>query len=516
MLNKFLESNCFVDDPFASTNADKEPRLATYFVPPPYFTSVRGEPRNPKSNVVLAPRGGGKTAQKVMIEESALQEQSELAFCISYDSFRTVSRAKITTANIDWHLEQVVQRLLSGVLTLIEGGHGANLTKSDKRVLAFAFRRHLGTLSAADAERIFSSVKSVPDKVKSFLSEHGRNIAKLVGALPTIWGLEPLELELAQKELRDEPAIYLVEKLVGIIKSFGYDSVYILVDRVDEIPEFANNAELCFRFIEPLLSDLSLLELDGLAFKFFLWDQIEDHLDRSGFRADRVTKFHLNWTLANLEEMLSRRLSAYSNGKITSLNQLLADSVSIDVHRLACMISGGSPRDVIRVVSRIIDEHIKLGDDSGLIEKRSIDAAIRSYSRERSNELYGDKVADLTKINKTSFTIGELANDIFRISHQAARNKIQNLLNVGAVIKSGEIENPGNRPLHQYSVVDPRLAVVMISEFKAEDVFRFYCFVCPRCHTVLVREGSDCACHECSLEFPLEDKYSLLNQCTRH
>ena len=168
----------------------KEPNLSAYFVPPPYFTSVRGEPKNPKSSVVLAPRGGGKTAQKVMIEEFAASQQNDLAFCVTYDSFRSVSRARITTANIDWHLEQVTQRLLSGVLTMIENGHGANLTSSDKRLLAYAFRKYLGLLSATDAERVFGSIKSIPDHVSTLLKKHGKNIDKLVGSIPHDLGLE--------------------------------------------------------------------------------------------------------------------------------------------------------------------------------------------------------------------------------------------------------------------------------------------------------------------------------------
>jgi hypothetical protein len=112
--------------------------------------------------------------------------------------------------------------------------------------------------------------------------------------------------------------------------------------------------------------------------------------------------------------------------------------------------------------------------------------------------------------------LGTLNTDwhlIFHISHQAARNKIQNMMAVGAVVKSGEIENPGNRPLHQYSVVDPRLACVVMSSYSIKDILTFFCFICPRCHVVLAREGSEAMCHECSLEFGLDDDESVLANC---
>src|SRR5678815_4585587 len=104
MLSKFLSSRGFSENPFASTNADKESKLATYFVPPPYFTSVKGDPNHAKSNVVLAPRGGGKTAQKVMLEEYAEEETASPFYCITYDSFKSVPRAKLATVNVEWHL----------------------------------------------------------------------------------------------------------------------------------------------------------------------------------------------------------------------------------------------------------------------------------------------------------------------------------------------------------------------------------------------------------------------------
>jgi hypothetical protein len=327
MSSKFLQAFGFDENPFASTNADKEPNLNQYFVPPPYFASVRGDPADPKSNVVLAPRGGGKTAQKVMIEEYAENNFRNSAYCLAYDSFRHVTRQRISTVTIDWHLEQIIQRLLSGIITLMEQGHGANLDASDKRALAHSFPRFLGNLSAADAEQVFDSVKSVPEKARHLISRHGRNILSVVNSIIKGFGFTRIEIEQAAADLKDEPLQYILERLVQIMASFGFSSTYVLIDRVDE--------------------------------------------------------------------------------------------------------------------------------------------------------------------------------------------KIQNLLNVGAVLKSGEIENPGNRPLHQYSFSDPRLALVVLSAYSLEDILAEHCFVCPKCSTLLVREGDEIACDDCSYVFTPSSKDNLLSKCAR-
>jgi hypothetical protein len=71
-VNDFLRRFGFKGDPFESTNADQEPDLGEYFVPPPYFATVMGDVTRPQSHVVLAPRGGGKTAQRRMIENRSM------------------------------------------------------------------------------------------------------------------------------------------------------------------------------------------------------------------------------------------------------------------------------------------------------------------------------------------------------------------------------------------------------------------------------------------------------------
>lgn len=211
--------------------------------------------------------------------------------------------------------------------------------------------------------------------------------------------------------------------------------------------------------------------------------------------------------------MLSRRLAAYSEGRITNLNDLVEVGVTLNIHKLICLLSIGSPRDVIRLAQRIVDEHTRVVDDGSPLTMRSIEAGIQKFSRERCMELYGSKTEEISKIGMVSFTIGDLANDIFRISHQAARNKIQNYMSVGAIFKSGEIENPGNRPLHQYSVADPRLAVLVLSSYSLEEVLSAVCFMCRRCDELLVREGPNVACHECALEFGVGEEDTVLTHC---
>ena len=66
-MNPFLERFEFAADPFEFTNADEEPHLAEYFVPPPYFPAVLGDPENRVSPSQTLDGGAGNTHAAVAL-----------------------------------------------------------------------------------------------------------------------------------------------------------------------------------------------------------------------------------------------------------------------------------------------------------------------------------------------------------------------------------------------------------------------------------------------------------------
>lgn len=49
----------------------------------------------------------------------------------------------------------------------------------------------------------------------------------------------------------------------------GFDSVYVLVDKIDETDVTGGDSKKAARLVTPLLTNIKLLELDTVAFKFF-------------------------------------------------------------------------------------------------------------------------------------------------------------------------------------------------------------------------------------------------------
>lgn len=501
-------------DPFSSTNAETESDLENYFVPPPYFATVLGDPLSPSANVVFAPRGAGKTAQRRMIENSSVAQDDYL--CVTYDSFDAGGSGVLDNPSIDSHLVEICRLITVGVLErLARDGEVDKLSKRHKQVVKAASELFLARLSAMQYEKAINSVKSAGQKAGDYWRKYGGLLAVGISALMKKAGLDPVQLpdDLAPSALSaDGSARFFYTELLRICLSLGWSSVYILVDKVDETPATATDADAAFRLIRPLLTDLPTLEAKGAAFKFFLWDQTEEAFRTSGGRPDRVHVVTLNWSVQELSLMLTRRLRAYSNGQLDSFNALLCPDVGFDAHRLLAYMGHASPRDMIRMAAAIVSEQTRISPEAPCVTEAALWRGIERFSLQRSQELFPQFLTDLQKVGRPSFTIASISSDVFRFSTQAGRSKVQKWQNAGAVDRIGELPNPNGRPTHLYGISDPRLAVTVrgrVRQSLTEDLS-----VCGECKSLVIADDFDLPCPNCGQTSSGVQRQSLMEICS--
>jgi hypothetical protein len=511
-LTVFLRQFGLVEDPFESTNADAEPRLSAYFVPPPYFASVLGDSRSPKSHVVLAPRGGGKTAQRRMIENRSFDAGDFL--CITYDRFDQPPGFALKDATLPYHLNQVCRLILVGVLVQVESDTTLveRLTDLQKQLLKFQIDRFLGSMSAAEFAAAGNSLKNFGDKARDFFNKYGGPLRVVLNAIMSRVGLDKVDLPegFAEEARRDESLQYHFAELLKIVKAIGFNSTYVLVDRVDEL-SLTGDAPSTFAFMRSLLADLPTLETPGVGFKFFLWDQIRSAYAAEGSRPDRIPVDTLQWSVDELAEMLSERLAAYSEGNLASFNQMLCPDVPLNVHRLVAYLAGGSPRDMIRLCKRIISEQTRTSERDRCVDEAAVWTGVRAFSEERAYELYGAYLSDMKKIGDATFTIKELVNEVFRVGENAVRRKVQIWQENGLVAKIGELPNPPNRPTYLFGVQDPRLLITMSPSRSPLAVLHRCVVQCPRCSNLCISERVRPDCPRCANEFDAENVPSLID-----
>jgi hypothetical protein len=476
-----------------------------------------GDPRRPKSHVVLAPRGGGKTAQRGMIEDASRAENIP---CVTYDTFDLPDRFKLADATWDYHTEQIARLVVVGILAHLLDNEDAvaRLGKTSKEQLGIYVHRFLGSMTEEQFAQAVKAIKSFPEKAGELLRRFSGPLNAVVGAVLKWLGLPTMEVRTAAAaEIRGETLRLDLQRLVKIAQDAGFDSVYVLVDRVDEIQYTSTDAAKTLQFIHPLVTDLPTLELDGAAFKFFLWDLIEQDLRATGGRPDRVPIFTLAWSPRDLQEMISRRLRALSGGEVTRLTQLLCPELRLDADVLMSNLAGGSPRDMIRMMARIIAEQTRTTDGASCIGERALWDGVRAFSEERSEELIHRYLGDVRRIGsrgQVTFTINQLASDVFRVSSQAARSKVQKWEQTGLIAQIGELPNPGNRPMHLYGAVDVRLAIAMLKTTSPAEIVGNYVLFCPECDQLAISDRKIIVCPHCNHEFTLAEAPSLLERCS--
>ena len=107
----FWSANGYQGNPLEYNSADQEDDLPQYFISPQYFASVLGDPLSPNAAVVFAPRGGGKTAQRRMVELNV----PDSVLTITYSDFPL--RNSEGDYDLMYHLWNINQRSLIGLLT---------------------------------------------------------------------------------------------------------------------------------------------------------------------------------------------------------------------------------------------------------------------------------------------------------------------------------------------------------------------------------------------------------------
>lgn len=482
---KLLNNLRFDADPFAKTNADEEERLDMYFVPPPFFSAVYGDYRTPKSAIVFAPRGGGKTALKRRIENSS---QQEAFLCITYNQFN-VDGKKLSQIDSEYHLRNLVRLILVGVITAINEKGIDNLSKDDRHIIYLLSKEHLSNIDQTELKTAINSIKNFSHKAAELWNRFTGPIGLVINALLQRIGLGDAEISRFESEggnlgsLNDRMSV-----LQSISTKLEYVSIYILIDRVDE-NVLTGTADNSYKFVAPLINDLQLLETTGFGFKFFLWNLLLDDYRRVA-RPDRVKYYSLEWDYEQLTRMLSERLKAYSNGTVSSLESISDSGIEIGLDKAIAIFAQGSPRNVVRICKEILDQQSEINPNVEGISREAVQRGFEQIAENITHELYNDTIIrELQRAKRCDFTIRYIYSDVFKFTQQAALNKVRNWEDAGAVQQLGTIqETVGAKGSNHYGIANVLLAKHMFAQIPVWDFIISKIKLCPSCSTILLRD----------------------------
>jgi len=492
----------FDSDPFDKTNADEEDRLDRYFIKPPFFDAVYGDIENPKSSVVFAPRGGGKTALKCMIE---VYSKDNPFMCITYNKFDAASQ-RLVDITLDYHLKNIIRLVLVAVITSAENRGVKKLTNSEKYLLYLFIKEYLSEIDQTEIKDAVNAVKNFADKAVEWIDKYTGPIGLLINVLLSSMGFQSTEIEKFRTQTGGKLGglASQLESLQTMSKKLGYKSTYLLIDRVDETNLTMNNADKSYNFIKPLLTDLYILELPGIGFKLFLWDSIRRYYQKDA-RSDRIKYYELKWEILQLKDMLSKRLKAYSDNNVYSFMQIcdLRKTENIgNIDDIIILFAQGSPRNIIRICKEIIDQQSEIDSKSRKISKAAIIRGFEEFAKNYTRENLSDKIIrELKKTKRTVFTIKYIYNEVFKFTQQAGISKINTWRDKGIVENIGVIEGTkGAKKSNLYGLTNLLVAKHIFSNI---DVFKFIeskIHKCKECGEILLRDWditTENVCHSC-------------------
>ena len=255
-LENWLRASGFTENPFLLTDAETDSHLEEYFVEPDGFGDILGDAKSPKSAVLFAPRGSGKTASRVIVDRWS----------------RAPGRLGGNVLNVTY---TVFDSLVGQITPSLSEGYIANLNVHHHAIeIMKAAMVRLLELFLAEPDLCYRAVNAPFDAqahIAHWLKHYAHNHTQAqcqcwVELLRTL----PHE-DFDVQKIPDSP-VQDFYTFVSLIRALGKDAVYVLVDRVDELSPTPITYDPLFGvlLLAPLISHLTLLEHESTAFKFFL------------------------------------------------------------------------------------------------------------------------------------------------------------------------------------------------------------------------------------------------------
>lgn len=351
----------FTDNPFRELDASQEDQeeLNKYFVLPPCFDDVLGQASKPRTVFLTAPRGGGKSAACKMIQfqcEKGTARGTILAVPYTYDEFDDIlaKSKKPGAITLNIHKERMLRCCLRTFLDWLKqrSNRIKDLSSAGMDELGrFVANYYPDFLVLFRIDSVLKSVGAPMDAIelrRAILNENLDTLLEKVEplAVPIVRLMAGLmKIGMQSQAYHDAPLYKLLEDFFALVSMVGIEAVYILVDGVDASPEAADNLTIGGNFLEPLLSDVHLMRLPKVAFKFFIPSEMESLIKaKSSIRSELFRFIPIYWTKELLLEVLKQRLLVYSDLKISSLDER-SETTGIDEELVKA--AEGSPRNLL-------------------------------------------------------------------------------------------------------------------------------------------------------------------------
>ncbi|MBK8988213.1 MAG: winged helix-turn-helix transcriptional regulator [Chloroflexi bacterium] len=390
---RWLSGWGFSDNPFATYAAEQEPAvsLRDAFIDTGRLDWVWGTPERPQTTLFFARRGCGKTAHRRMVEMrcSPAQPASPVLSTL-YNDFTFWSELA-SPPGPQLHIRPILKQLLQSLFDTIVK---KKLPLGSWQPEHTAILKQLCQCYHPDLLQPTSLLKfirqsSPPEQgeelsltaLRQAISESNlvAQIANFNATALFFAGLsdaQPTSYDLTNSSLRSS-----LSYVVRLSQALNFQTIYILVDGVDEV--YLQNNWSWQEGIESLLADLPLMNMPGIAFKFFLPAEVkEDLLSKPRVRPDRLAYADLTWSERDLQQLLRQRLLIFNALGISSLADFCEPNLAKTIDSELIQAAQGIPRQMLRLGNQLLEQHVLLQNATGQIHRATWDKVLQEMANE--------------------------------------------------------------------------------------------------------------------------------------
>lgn len=353
--NEFLKKLGFVGgNPFSETQAEEEDNLSKYFVDLPAFYKILDmDTGKPKSSILGADRGCGKSANRKNVERWLLQGPADKSskgkwawkspvLVIPYTDFSRL-RASVNDDFSKLRPEHHVDSILWAGTAYLTEYLDANWEKVRTHELNEWDLARLGYFLTHYSERWSGKSDSKPPESLKKAQTSSEFIQTCIS-----YSSQAEKISIGGSN-------GLLKSFTEVVLALGFNSVVVLVDGVDEIDITANKPELSALLLKPLIAERVLMQMKGLTFKFFLPNQVIEFLEEipETRLGERIKSHEIIWNEQAIQKLLSLRLNAFSNNRLNDLAQISTPDLK-DIGNILAGHVAKNPRNLLLLAEQIL------------------------------------------------------------------------------------------------------------------------------------------------------------------
>jgi hypothetical protein len=194
--------------------------------------------------------------------------------------------------------------------------------------------------------------------------------------------IEPTKWDAATAGTDRADPMIRVQRFWSLAKAMGVESVWVLVDGVDEHPA-TRTGKAIFDCMAEILLNQRLMEFreadkQVMCFKVFLTrpEELQPLLDEEKFRKDRIPIRKIGWKRKDLDIALKRRLAHYSNQAVLTFDDVCEARLQ-GTHSRLLDECGLNPRTLFFMGYQIFAAFQNSEPGVTKLDKESIDEGIR-------------------------------------------------------------------------------------------------------------------------------------------